>query len=103
MAMLSGLFNGLFTTPVKFESRWRWENTWPVEVVVSRLARPSAVVSFSASGWSRVLGQASGYGAVAALLFGLLAVLAQSVLAAAFLLAGSEVYQLAPAKQRLLG
>jgi len=88
LAMLSGLFNGLFTTPVKFESRWRWENIGLVEVVVSCLAMPSAVVSFCASGFFRVLGQTPGYGVVAALLFGLLAVLARSVLAGASILYG---------------
>ena len=67
-ALLPGLFNGLFTTPVKFELRWSWENIGLVEVVVSCLAMPSAVLSFSASGWFRVLGQAPGYGVVAALL-----------------------------------
>jgi len=89
LAMLPGLFNGLFNTPVKFDSRWRWENTGRVEVVVSCLAMPGAVVSLSASGWFRVLGQAAGYGVVAALLFGLLSVLARSVLAGASTLYGA--------------
>ena len=42
LAMRLGLFNGLSTAPVKFESRWRWENIWPVEAVVSCLVMPTA-------------------------------------------------------------
>lgn len=35
LAIRSGVFNNLFTTPVKFEPRWKWENIWLVEIAVS--------------------------------------------------------------------
>lgn len=70
LAVLSGLFNGLFTTPMKLEPRWRWENIWMVFIVVACLVMPIAMVLSGSSGWLRVLAQAPRYAVLAALLFG---------------------------------
>ncbi len=50
LAVLSGLFNGLFTTPVELEPRWKWENIWLVEMVVSCLVMPTPMVSSAHQG-----------------------------------------------------
>jgi len=70
LAVLSGLFNGLFTTPMRLEARWKWENTWIVFIVVACLIMPAAMVSFSSPGWLRVLGEAPRYAVLSALIFG---------------------------------
>lgn len=70
LTVMSGLFNGLFTTPMKLERRWKWENIWLVFIIVACLVMPIAVVSFSSSGWFRVLRQAPLYAVLAALIFG---------------------------------
>ena len=44
LALLSGLCNGLFTAPMKLQSRWKWENTWLVFIVVACLAMPLCIV-----------------------------------------------------------
>ena len=70
LAVLSGLCNGLFTTPMKLESRWKLENLWLVFIVVACLVMPTAVVAFGSPGWLRILSQAPRYAIVSALLFG---------------------------------
>src|SRR5271157_699691 len=70
LAVLSGLFNGLFTAPMKLESRWKWENTWIVFIIVACLMMPTAVVSFSSAGWLRILDAAPRYAVLSAVLFG---------------------------------
>jgi len=69
LALLSGLCNGLFTAPMKIESRWKWENIWFVFIVVACLLMPAAMVVPSA-GWSQALLQAPRYAVLAALSFG---------------------------------
>src|SRR5882762_7578695 len=81
IAVLSGLFNGLFITLVKLESRWKGENIWLVEMVVSCLVMPTPMVFFSSSGWWRTLGQVPRFATMSALLFGLPGSFARSVLA----------------------
>ena len=54
LAVLSGLCNGLFTTPMKLESRWKWENIWFTFILVACLLMPAALV-FSSAGWSTAL------------------------------------------------
>jgi L-rhamnose-H+ transport protein len=44
LAVLSGACNGLFTAPMKLQSRWKWENTWLVFIIVACLAMPLAIV-----------------------------------------------------------
>ena len=70
LVVLSGLFNGLFTTPVKLESRWKWENIWLIEVVVSCLLMPAAFVFPVSFTWLKILPQTPRYAVVAALSFG---------------------------------
>jgi len=70
LAMLSGLFNGLFTTPLRLERRWKWENTWIVFIVISCLVMPTAMVSFSSPEWLTILGEAPRYAVLSAVMFG---------------------------------
>jgi L-rhamnose-H+ transport protein len=70
LALLSGLFNGLFTTPMKLESRWKWENIWLVFIVVACLGMPSAVLFSASATWFNVFTQAPRYAVLAALCFG---------------------------------
>jgi L-rhamnose-H+ transport protein len=69
LAVLSGLCNGLFTAPMKLESRWKWENIWFAFIVVACLLMPAAIVLPSA-GWSDALAQAPRHALLAALSFG---------------------------------
>ncbi|HVN21700.1 MAG TPA: L-rhamnose/proton symporter RhaT [Dongiaceae bacterium] len=70
LATLSGLFNGLFTTPMKLEPKWKWENIWLVFIVVACLLMPAAVLLSNSPGWTKVLILASHSSVLAALLFG---------------------------------
>lgn len=73
LATLSGLFNGLFTAPMKLERRWKWENTWLVFIVVACLILPAATLALSGfSGVLHVLSNAPPYPVAAALFFGFL-------------------------------
>src|SRR6266699_5626740 len=69
LAILSGICNGLFTAPMKLESRWKWENIWFVFILVACLLMPAALV-FPSAGWSTALLQAPPYSVLAALSFG---------------------------------
>src|SRR5438876_12313290 len=66
VAVVSGLCNGHFTTPMKLESRWKWENTWFTFTLVACLLMPAALV-FSPAGWSTALMRAPRYSVLAAL------------------------------------
>jgi L-rhamnose-H+ transport protein len=70
LAILSGLFNGLFTTPMKLEHRWKWENIWLVFIIVACLVMPLGIVFSDSPGWFGVLRQAPRYAVLAALIFG---------------------------------
>jgi L-rhamnose-H+ transport protein len=73
LVMLSGLSNGLFTTPMKLEARWKWGNIGLIFIVVACLLMPAALVFsvFSVSSrWFDVLTQTPRYAVVAALSFG---------------------------------
>jgi L-rhamnose-H+ transport protein len=69
LAVLSGLCNGLFTTPMRLESRWKWENIWFIFIIVACLLMPAGLV-FSSAGWSTALMWAPRYSIVAAVSFG---------------------------------
>ena len=43
-AFLSGVANGLFTTPMKLIRGWRWENIWLLSIVTSCVVMPPLVV-----------------------------------------------------------
>lgn len=45
LALLSGLCNGLFSAPMKLETRWKWENIWFGFILVACLAIPIAMVA----------------------------------------------------------
>jgi L-rhamnose-H+ transport protein len=77
LLMLSGLVDGLFTTPMKLEPRWKWENIF---IVVACLLMPAALVSSVSSTWFDVLTQTPRYAVVAALSFGFAWGSAQSAL-----------------------
>ena len=69
LALLSGLCNGLFTTPMKVESRWKWENSWFTFIVVACLVMPAAMV-LSSGASTQVLCLAPGSAVLYAISFG---------------------------------
>ena len=69
LATLSGLCNGLFTTPMKLEARWKWENIWFIFIVVSCLIMPASMV-FSVPGVSSIFDASAKSAITAAVLFG---------------------------------
>lgn len=53
LALLSGVMNGLFTTPMRFLGRWSWENVWSVFIVGACLVLPAGIVALTApDSWS---------------------------------------------------
>lgn len=70
LAILSGVCNGLFTAPMKLESRWRWENTWFVFIVVACLVMPVCFVAGSVTNLRGVFAAAPAGAMVLAGLFG---------------------------------
>jgi L-rhamnose-H+ transport protein len=82
LLVLAGAMNGSFTLPMKFTTKWNWENTWLAWTVFALLILPVAIVSltiprilevYSAAGTGPVL-QVAFFGAgwgVAQVLFGL--------------------------------
>jgi L-rhamnose-H+ transport protein len=52
LAVVSGVFNGLFTAPMKMIRGWRWENIWLVFIVTACLFMPAGMVT--------VMGQSPG-------------------------------------------
>jgi L-rhamnose-H+ transport protein len=40
LALLAGILNGSFATPMKYAKRWKWENIWSVWAVVGMLLFP---------------------------------------------------------------
>ncbi len=69
LALLSGLCNGLFTMPMKVESRWKWENIWFTFIVVACLVMP-AVMVFSSSASPQILSRTPGAAVFSAISFG---------------------------------
>ncbi len=70
LAVLSGACNGLFTAPMKLPSRWQWENTWLVFIIVACLVMPAAIVFPSVPNLAQVLAHTPTAAIVAALAFG---------------------------------
>ncbi len=70
LAIISGVCNGLFTTPMKMQPRWKWENLWLVFIVVACLAMPVIIVTTSVPGWTELLGRSPSGALAAALSFG---------------------------------
>jgi L-rhamnose-H+ transport protein len=70
LVVVSGLFNGLFTAPMKLEHRWKWENIWFIFILIACLVMPATLVFSITSPWWNVLTQTPRYAVVAALSFG---------------------------------
>lgn len=70
LAVLSGACNGLFTAPMKLQSRWKWENTWLVFIVVACLVMPLAIVLPAVPNLRGVFTGTPGGAVAAALAFG---------------------------------
>ena len=58
LAMLAGVFNGLFALPLKLMPRWRWEHTWLVYAVVGMAIFPWVVAFFFTPHLGQLLGEA---------------------------------------------
>ncbi len=69
LALLSGLCNGLFTMPMKVESRWKWENIWFIFIVVACLVMPTVMV-FSSSASPHILSRTPTAALLSAISFG---------------------------------
>lgn len=65
LAIVSGLMNGSFTTPMRFLGRWEWENVWSVFIVGSCIILPTAILAIGQVPLWSVVAAAPG-GAVAA-------------------------------------
>lgn len=59
LAMLAGVFNGLFALPMKFMRQWKWEHTWLVYSVVGMAVFPWAVASFFTPHLGQLISEAS--------------------------------------------
>lgn len=70
LAALSGIFNGLFTTPMKTIPRWRWENIWLVFILTSCVLIPALVVALAGADWHEVIRRAPRAATASALSFG---------------------------------
>jgi L-rhamnose-H+ transport protein len=70
LAVLSGIFNGLFTAPMKMITGWKWENIWLVFIVTACLLMPGGMVATMVPNPGGLLGAAPGSAVYVALLFG---------------------------------
>jgi L-rhamnose-H+ transport protein len=70
LATLSGICNGLFTAPMKLQSRWRWENTWFIFILVACLVMPCGFVFAAGNQWHPILATAPSRAVWSAILFG---------------------------------
>ena len=70
LALLSGLCNGLFTAPMKLPSRWKWENTWLIFIIVACIAMPLCIVLPAVPNLRAVYAASPQGAVVAALVFG---------------------------------
>jgi L-rhamnose-H+ transport protein len=70
LAILSGICNGLFSAPMKLESRWKWENIWFVFILVACLAMPACFVFAAVPQWRAVFAAAPSQAVYSAILFG---------------------------------
>jgi L-rhamnose-H+ transport protein len=71
-AILSGIANGLFTTPMKLIPRWKWENIWLIFILTACLVMPAAMVGVTAGSPRAVFDAAPENALRAALVFGFL-------------------------------
>ncbi|MBV9085516.1 MAG: hypothetical protein JOZ62_22810 [Acidobacteriaceae bacterium] len=69
-ALLSGMCNGLFTAPMKLESRWKWENIWFVFILTSCWAMPSITVATTVPGYRAIFSESPAATLASASIFG---------------------------------
>src|SRR6185295_7334064 len=69
-ACLSGIFNGLFTAPMKMIPGFKWENIWLVFIVVACLVMPVTIVLATSGSPFAILAAAPPRAIAAALGFG---------------------------------
>ena len=72
LAAMSGLCNGLFSVPMKMETRWKWENIWFGFICVACVFMPLAIVTLAVPDWWRVYAASTQGALVAAIAFGFL-------------------------------
>lgn len=70
LALLSGIANGLFTTPMKLVPAWKWENIWLVFIVTACLIMPAAVILATVPDYIDVIHAAPRAAVTAAVSFG---------------------------------
>lgn len=70
LTVLSGVCNGLFTSPMRMEKRWKWENIWVIFIITSCLVMPISVLWTTAPGFAQILSAAPTPAVTAALVFG---------------------------------
>ncbi len=70
LAVLSGVCNGLFTTPMKLASPWKWENIWLVFILTSCWVMPVAMTLAATPAFAATLRAAPGTAVAAAASFG---------------------------------
>ncbi len=70
LAVVSGLFNGLFTAPMKMIQGWKWENIWLVFIVTACLLMPVGLVTAMGPSPGGLYSAAPAGAVSAALLFG---------------------------------
>jgi L-rhamnose-H+ transport protein len=70
LAVVSGIFNGLFTAPMKMIQGWKWENIWLVFIVTACLLMPVGMVAAIGPGPGGLYAAAPSSAVSAALLFG---------------------------------
>src|SRR5579875_3787697 len=70
LVLLSGICNGLFTVPLKLETRWRWENVWFIFIVTSCLALPWIVLQLTTPAYRNILLSAPPESVTSACVFG---------------------------------
>lgn len=69
-ALMSGICNGLFTTPMKLIPRWKWENIWLVFIVSSCVVAPFLLVKTTVPDFPRVFAASPPSAVTSAVLFG---------------------------------
>jgi L-rhamnose-H+ transport protein len=70
LVLLSGICNGLFTVPLKLETRWRWENVWFIFIVTSCVALPWIVLQLTTPAYRNILLSAPPESVTSACVFG---------------------------------
>jgi L-rhamnose-H+ transport protein len=70
LAVVSGVFNGLFTAPMKMIPGWKWENIWLVFIVTACLLMPVGMVAIMGPSPGGLYAAAPASAISSALLFG---------------------------------